>query len=243
MQDHTRSERLSSFLITFLFGWFGLHRFLRREIGMGILYLCTGGLFGIGWMVDCVRSLLCLIREEEEGEDLDSAIRCRRCGRRISFSHAQQHTLCHSCESQLNQEYTRTAQHFSRLTEEAQAGYPHLEDYLRTFAVLLNDVDRLEEMADELQKTPPFQKAELQRALNQRFTEAVSSRISMALEKSQINSDLDRLKSELTALTEELIDCKYRYPQYTAIITPMIDQVKKTLRQFDRSNPNQESQG
>lgn len=30
------------------------HKFYEGKIGMGILYLCTGGLFGIGWIIDLI---------------------------------------------------------------------------------------------------------------------------------------------------------------------------------------------
>lgn len=40
------------FVLTLFLGWTGIHRFLDRKIGTGILYLCTFGLFGIGWFVD-----------------------------------------------------------------------------------------------------------------------------------------------------------------------------------------------
>ena len=33
-------------------GWFGLHRYLSGEIGMGLLYTCTIGLFYVGWIRD-----------------------------------------------------------------------------------------------------------------------------------------------------------------------------------------------
>lgn len=35
-------------------GYFGVHKFYEGKIGMGILYLCTCGCFGIGWIVDIV---------------------------------------------------------------------------------------------------------------------------------------------------------------------------------------------
>ena len=43
-----------------LLGWVGAHKFYAGKIGMGILYLCTFGLLGIGWIVDsvkCIRKL------------------------------------------------------------------------------------------------------------------------------------------------------------------------------------------
>jgi TM2 domain-containing membrane protein YozV len=42
-------------LITTIFlGWLGVHRFASGQIGMGFLYLFTGGLFLIGWIHDIV---------------------------------------------------------------------------------------------------------------------------------------------------------------------------------------------
>lgn len=41
-----------SLLLCFFLGFFGLHKFYEGKIGMGILYILTAGLFGIGWLVD-----------------------------------------------------------------------------------------------------------------------------------------------------------------------------------------------
>lgn len=41
-------------LCTILGGWFGLHKYMRKQIGMGILYTFTAGLFCIGWIVDII---------------------------------------------------------------------------------------------------------------------------------------------------------------------------------------------
>ena len=38
-------------------GIFGVHRFIDGSVGMGILYLFTAGLFGIGWIVDLIKSI------------------------------------------------------------------------------------------------------------------------------------------------------------------------------------------
>ncbi|WP_270213561.1 TM2 domain-containing protein [Dorea formicigenerans] len=43
-------------LITILGGWFGLHRYLNHQIGLGVLYTLTFGLFGIGWFIDIYRA-------------------------------------------------------------------------------------------------------------------------------------------------------------------------------------------
>lgn len=45
---------MTNFIITLLFGWCGVHKFIQKKTGMGLLYLCTMGLFGIGWIYDCI---------------------------------------------------------------------------------------------------------------------------------------------------------------------------------------------
>lgn len=42
--------------VTLFFGWFGLHRYIAGEIRMGILYTCTFGGFGIGWVIDTIKA-------------------------------------------------------------------------------------------------------------------------------------------------------------------------------------------
>jgi hypothetical protein len=41
-----------AYLLWFLFGPIGVHRFYCGKIGTGILWFFTGGLFAIGWIVD-----------------------------------------------------------------------------------------------------------------------------------------------------------------------------------------------
>ena len=52
-----RNKWVAFFLCLFL-GFVGAHKFYEGKIGMGILYLFTCGLCGIGWFIDCI-SLLC----------------------------------------------------------------------------------------------------------------------------------------------------------------------------------------
>lgn len=46
--------KLTALLLCGYGGIFGLHKFYEGKIGMGILYLCTGGLLMIGWVVDII---------------------------------------------------------------------------------------------------------------------------------------------------------------------------------------------
>lgn len=45
-----------NFCVTLLLGWLGIHKFAEGKVGMGVLYLFTFGLFGIGWIVDIVKA-------------------------------------------------------------------------------------------------------------------------------------------------------------------------------------------
>lgn len=55
-KKQTANKKKNIALILCLFGgYFGLHHFYVGKIGMGILYLCTVGLFCIGWIVDVAK--------------------------------------------------------------------------------------------------------------------------------------------------------------------------------------------
>ena len=45
---------MGKFLLCLFGGYLGLHKFAEKKTGLGVLYLCTMGLFGIGWMIDTV---------------------------------------------------------------------------------------------------------------------------------------------------------------------------------------------
>ena len=43
-----------AFLLCLFFGFFGVHKFYEGKILLGIVYIFTGGLFGIGVLIDLV---------------------------------------------------------------------------------------------------------------------------------------------------------------------------------------------
>lgn len=46
-----------AFVLCLFLGYLGAHKFYDGKAGMGILYLCTLGLFGIGWIIDIISIL------------------------------------------------------------------------------------------------------------------------------------------------------------------------------------------
>ena len=59
------------FIITFFFGFLGVHKFMEKKIGVGFLYLFTVGLLCVGWIYDIVISFRDAIKgvpEDEAGE-------------------------------------------------------------------------------------------------------------------------------------------------------------------------------
>jgi len=53
IQGNLKDKRVS-IALCLLFGYCGAHRFYEGKIATGILYACTFGLFGIGWLVDLI---------------------------------------------------------------------------------------------------------------------------------------------------------------------------------------------
>ncbi len=48
-------SKITALILCILLGGLGIHQFYAGKAGMGILYLFTGGLFCIGWIVDIIR--------------------------------------------------------------------------------------------------------------------------------------------------------------------------------------------
>lgn len=53
----TPKNKWTAFVLCLLLGWLGAHKFYEGKTGMGILYLFSWGLFGVGVIIDLIALL------------------------------------------------------------------------------------------------------------------------------------------------------------------------------------------
>jgi TM2 domain-containing membrane protein YozV len=71
-------------LLSSFFGWLGIDRFYRGQVGLGILKLITFGGFGIWAFVDHLIYLLGDLPRDSDGRSLLIEIPCSWCDRALS---------------------------------------------------------------------------------------------------------------------------------------------------------------
>ena len=59
----SEKSRAAALILCFIFGIFGIHRFYLGRPALGLLYLFTLGLLGIGWVLDLGLILLGMIKD------------------------------------------------------------------------------------------------------------------------------------------------------------------------------------
>ncbi len=66
----SNKSRLVAFLLAFFLGVLGIHRFYVGKIGTGVIWLLTGGVLGVGVLVDWI-VILCGNFKDKEGNKLE----------------------------------------------------------------------------------------------------------------------------------------------------------------------------
>ena len=64
----SEKSRLAVALLALFLGELGIHRFYVGKIGTGVLWLLTGGVFGIGWLVDLICIVLGSFKDSDGNE-------------------------------------------------------------------------------------------------------------------------------------------------------------------------------
>lgn len=54
MENPRNLNWLLTLVMSILFGWWGVDRFMMGHIGLGVVKLLTGGGFGIWWIIDII---------------------------------------------------------------------------------------------------------------------------------------------------------------------------------------------
>lgn len=87
----------TSLILCIFGGWFGLHHFYNKQIGKGLLYLFTFGLFYVGWIMDIIK--LTKTKNTNAIQNNTGFERyCVNCGKRVEYDE----NFCKQCGYNLN---------------------------------------------------------------------------------------------------------------------------------------------
>lgn len=80
-----KDKAIVNLILTICFGYFGIYRLLKGQIGLFLLYLFTCGLFGIGWIIDIICAIgdLASAKSDVQSRQINNV-------RRVPFEPVQQ---------------------------------------------------------------------------------------------------------------------------------------------------------
>lgn len=70
--EKSQKDWLTVLLLTIFVGGLGVHRFYVGKTGTGILWLLTGGCFGVGWLIDLIQ-IVCGKFTDSEGKVIEKS--------------------------------------------------------------------------------------------------------------------------------------------------------------------------
>lgn len=56
---------MTGLLLAIFLGWAGGYRFYKGQKGLGVLYLLTFGICGIGWMIDVILAIIAFVKSQQ----------------------------------------------------------------------------------------------------------------------------------------------------------------------------------
>jgi TM2 domain-containing membrane protein YozV len=68
MAEKSEKKRLPALLLCFFLGFLGIHRFYAGKIGTGIIWLLSGGILGIGWLIDFIMIIVGSFKDKQGGK-------------------------------------------------------------------------------------------------------------------------------------------------------------------------------
>ena len=72
-------------------GYFGVHKFYKKDTKMGIIYLCTLGLFGCGWIIDSIKAILDIVNmfKAEQDKTIQNGFKQRTQGPSMAWNQSR----------------------------------------------------------------------------------------------------------------------------------------------------------
>lgn len=209
-------NKWTKFFITFFFGIFGVHKFIEKKYAIGFLYLFTCGLFGFGWLYDCVITLT--------SKDKISQSPISHTNNNAYSPYEKQLAI-----DSINM-YTKD---YNRILADVQCGFKNLDPYLSRYRILLeiyNDMEKLNSTYNlNLLK---YDSKALYDTLNTELLKFINNKILIVYDKHSIDKDNKDLIKDLKKIRSDIIEEKHTYPEFSELLQQIQFQIENELNKL-----------